>query len=99
MPRFELRLQNTYWQKGFFNVPVDFQRFVTMEDGPIDLYRGDSAEPVTGRVSRSSNWNATPRIFGKKALREFFATHCKLRGSIDVELVSPTAIRLGGSLR
>lgn len=97
MARFRLRLENTYWSKGFFNVGVDFQRFVTMTEGPLDLYLGNAAQPVIGRVSRSANRNATPRIYGNKALIEFFLAHHKPGALVQVEILSPTAIRVGGT--
>lgn len=96
MASFRLRLENTYWLNGFFNINVDFQRFVTMTDGPIDIYIGDSSQAVVGRVSRTANQNATPRIYGKKALAEFFQSTFKPGALVQVEIVSPTAIRVGG---
>ncbi len=44
MPGFRLRLENSYWSKGFFNVGVDFQRFVTMTAGPFDVYLEDAGK-------------------------------------------------------
>jgi len=93
MPTFPLRLEKTYWLRGFFNVGVDFQRFVTATDGPFDLYLGDAVMPTSGRVSRRDNTNATPRIFGRKALAEFFQRH-KQGDVVQVEIISPTAMRL-----
>lgn len=98
MACFNLRLEDTYWSKGFFNVSVDFQRFLTSADGPLDIFLGDAAQPVRGRVSRSANRNATPRVYGNKALIEFFQAHCRRGGLVRVEIISPTAIRVGGTV-
>jgi hypothetical protein len=70
MPSFRLKLANTYWKKGFFN--------------------------VVGRVTRSANQNATPRIAGNKAMAEFFQAQFKPGDSVQIEFLSPTAIRVGG---
>jgi hypothetical protein len=96
MPLFQLRLQDTYWSQGFFNVTVDYQAFVTMDEGPFDLYLGDAAEPTIGRVSRSANQNATPRIYGNKPLATFFQTKYEPGDMVSVEIISPTSVRVGG---
>jgi hypothetical protein len=95
MVGFNLRLEATYWLKGFFNVPVDFERFVTRDDGPIDIYLGAADTLTTGRVSRSANRNATPRVFSNKPLQEFFHAGYKRGDFVFVEVVSPTSIRIG----
>lgn len=71
MPTLAITLEDTYWSKGFFNISRDFEPFITFEEGAIDIYLGDSLEPIRGRVSRSANSNATPRVYGHKALAEF----------------------------
>lgn len=95
MVGFKLTLGQEYWSKGFFNVPVDFERFLSHEDGPIDLYLGTATEPTPGRMSRSANRNATPRVFGSRPLREFFQTRFKRGDVVLIELVSPHSIRIG----
>lgn len=96
MPSFRLTLANTYWTKGFFNVGVESERYVTQTEGPFEIYLGDAATPIVGRVTRSANQNATPRIAGNKALAVFFQTQFKPGDSVRIEFISPTAIRVGG---
>ena len=93
MVSFNLRLEDTYWSKGFFNVPVDFERFLTTRDGMIDILVGDAAKPLAGRIDRTANRNATPRVFGNKALAEFFQ-QLRRGALVSVEIVSPTAVRI-----
>jgi hypothetical protein len=96
MASFQLRLEKTYWSKGFFNVGVDHQRFVTMREGPLDIFLGDSPQPIVGgRVSRSANRNGTPRIYGNKALQVFFQQHWRIADTVEVEFLSSTAVRVG----
>ena len=97
MASFNLRLEDTYWSKGFFNVSVDFQRFLTSTDGPLDLFLGNATQPVRGRISRSANRNATPRVYGNKDLIGFLHANCTRGGLVRVEIVSPTTIRVGGA--
>lgn len=96
MTNFKLHLGDTYWSKGFFNVSVDFERFLTLADGPIDIFLGNDARPLVGRITRSANRNATPRIFGNKPLADFFQKNFKKGGFVSVEIVSPEAVRIGG---
>lgn len=96
MASFELRLEKTYWSKGSFNVGVDHQRFVTMQEGPVDIFLGDSPQPIVGgRVSRSANRNGTPRIYGNKAMQVFFQRHWRIGDTVEVEFISPTAVGVG----
>jgi len=99
MPSFRLRLEDTYWSRGFFNVGVESERYVTMTEGPFDVYLEDAAVPIAGRVSRSANRNATPRIYGNKPLADFFQTKYKPGDSVQIDFISPTAIRVGGRPR
>ena len=45
---FKLRLEQTYWLKGFFNVPVDYERFLSDDDGPVDIFLGTRAMSWAG---------------------------------------------------
>lgn len=94
MVGFELRLEDTYWSKGFFNVPVDFQHFLSAKDGPVDIYLGAAARPISGRLTRKANRNGTPRVFGNKPLRDYFQSSFKRGGLALIEIVSETAIRI-----
>jgi hypothetical protein len=98
MVGFRLRLEDTYWSKGFFNVPVDFQRFLSQQDGPLDIYLAAETQPIGGRITRKANSNATPRIFGNKPLRVFFHASFSRGGFARVEIVSETAIRIGAEI-
>ncbi len=94
MHSFRLRLEETYWNKGFFNVPVDHERFLTSVEGALEIRLGDGSESISGRISRTANSNATPRIYGKKALIEFFHANFKQGGFVDVEIVADNVIRI-----
>lgn len=94
MPTLTITLEETYWNKGFFNIPRDFERFITTEDGSIDIYLGDAPNSISGRVRRAANRNATPRIYGNKPLVEYFRSSCRRGGGLQVHIVSPKVLRL-----
>ena len=91
---FNIQLGRTYWTKGFFNVPVDFERFFVGADGRFDIYLGNSTEPLVGRSSRSANGNATPRIYGNRALAEFFQEWYRVGDTVRVEVISESSVRI-----
>ena len=62
MPVFRLKLQQTYFKSGFFNVVVDYDRYVRKTDGPIRLRLGRNGVEIEGRVDRTVNRNGTARI-------------------------------------
>ena len=95
MVAFKLRLGEAYWSQGFFNVPVDFQRFLSGKAGPVDIYLGTAAQPIAGRMSRDANRNGTPRVFGNKPLRDFFQSSFRRDAFVVVEIISETVIRIG----
>jgi hypothetical protein len=95
---FKLRLEQTYWSKGFFNIPVDFERFLSHDDGPVDIFLGSGSVAALGRMTRSANRNATPRVFGNKPLQEFFQSHFNVGDCVYVELLSPHSVRIGGQV-
>lgn len=95
---FKLRLEQTYWSKGFFNVPVDFERFLSLDDGAIEIFLGSASMATTGRMSRSANRNATPRVFGNKPLQVFFQSLFKVGDYVSVEFLSPKSVRIGGQV-
>lgn len=95
MPVFEFILQPTYYEKGFFNVPRNFNRYVRSDKGPISIVLGDGEQVLAGHVNRSSNRNGTPRIFGGAKLRNWFHANFRVGDIVEVDLSRLEAIQLG----
>ncbi len=91
--RFEFTLQPTYYDRGFFNVPVAASALLGDDGQTIDVFCGDSDVPIKALINRRLNGNNTPRILGGVELRNWFQTHAKLT-AISVNVHSPLAIRL-----
>ena len=85
-------LHKTYYNRGFFNVGVAFQKHITDKDGPMNLYLGEKQEFVQGRVSRSANPNRTPRIYGGHKLRKWFQENYQVMDRLTVRIESPFTI-------
>jgi hypothetical protein len=91
---FQFILQSTYFRTGFFNVSVSSQQYIGSDGETIELFLGNALKPVLGTINRTANQNGTPRIMGGTAVREWFQRHSKAMDLIDVQVLSPTSIRL-----
>jgi len=91
-PTYKLRLGNTYYTKGFFNMGVDVERFLTYDEGPINILVGEEKRKIIGRVTRKANQNDTPRIFGGAELKEWFQSKYRKGQQIDVVVLAPDEI-------
>ena len=93
MDSFELTLHRTYYEKGFFNVPVACDGRVRSSEGEVELVLGASGK-ITGKVYRTANTNGTARIWGGVSLRDWFQRHFAQGAIVHVEFTSLSSIRL-----
>ena len=94
-PVFPLKLEQSYYEKGFFNVPVHYDDFVRKDDGPVLLLLRDGRQ-IEGYVNRSSaNNNRTTRVMGRFALRDWFKENYSQGDTIPITFESPQRLRLG----
>lgn len=98
-PQFVLTLQKTYYEQGFFNVPVEIDERVRQTEGPIELLPDDTDRPIVGRLDRKTNPNGTARIFGGTKLRNWFRTNFQVMDPVEVDLGTPGLIRLRKPMR
>jgi hypothetical protein len=91
---FSFVLQPTYNRLGFFNVSVSSQKFLGADGETIELFLGNSTQPILGTINRRANTNRTPRIMGGTGLRDWFISNASVSSSISVDVLSPTAVRL-----
>lgn len=92
--RFWVTLHATYWDKGFFNVPVEYSEEFGADGETIEIETFNNGTPILGTINRYSNNNATPRIMGGAALRDWFQQNCQVQEKIAVQVASPYAIRI-----
>ncbi|HZP92020.1 MAG TPA: hypothetical protein VFB20_03940 [Burkholderiales bacterium] len=94
MPIFNLKLQQTYFKQGFFNVVVDYDRYVRKTDGPVRLRLGKQGTEIEATVNRKVNNNGTARILGGAPLREWFQRNFEPMDIVAVDLTSQEVIVL-----
>lgn len=92
-----VKLGATYWDKGFFNIGVDGTDVLGADGQTVELYCGDTAEPILGTINRRANLNGSPRIFGGKALRDWIQANLERDALMQVDVLTPTAIRLSAA--
>ena len=93
-PTYELTLHKTYYDKGFFNLGVDVDRYIRPDSGPIKITLGEAKRTIEGQVDRNANMNGTPRVHGRNALRDWFYKNYSLKDAVTVEIISPTHIHI-----
>lgn len=96
LPVYKLTLHKTYYEKGFFNLGVEIERFVRSSSGPIKILLGNSKRQINGRIDREANQNGTPRVFGGAELRHWLQRNFQLKDVVDVHIVSPDEIWISG---
>jgi len=95
MVLFTLTLEPTYYDRGFFNVTVDYDPYVRQQEGPVHLIVGEDGEQtIEGHIDRRSNQNGTARIHGGNRLRDWFHAHFQPMDAVAVDLSSPGLIQL-----
>lgn len=91
---FTLTIGHAYFTRGFFNVPVAHQGYIGDDRQKIELFVGDISQPITGTIDRKANSNGSPRIIGGVALRDLIQSKWNLFTEIQVDVLSPTSLRL-----
>ena len=94
---FLIVLQKTYFNSGFFNVPVAHAASLGADGEQIDIFCGTIAEPITGVINRRCNASNAPRVMGGTGLRDWLQSHANMMEEIVVHVTSPNEIRINTS--
>jgi hypothetical protein len=91
---FTLVVQKTYYDQGFFNVSVNNADLFGSDGEDIEILCGDAEQPIIGLINRTANSNETPRIMGRRELRDWFQQNMQEMQEAKITVLSPTAIRI-----
>ena len=91
---FQFQLYKTYYNQGFFNVPIVYTNLFGRHQDRIKIYCGKNQDLIQGTINRSANQNGTPRIMGGMQLCRWFRENFKSNDTVNVEVLSPTSILL-----
>ena len=91
-PTYRLTLHKSYYNKGFFNIPVAFDGYIRDSDGPVTLVLGE--QELETQVTRRANMNGTARLKARARLRDWFQQNFSLGDTVLVTFVSPCQLLL-----
>jgi len=91
-PKYRLKLGNTYFDKGFFNLGISVEKYLTYDEGPIKIFVGEQKIEIDGRITRNANSNGSPRIYGGAELRDWFQENKRRGHFVQVIIVGPKEV-------
>lgn len=92
--KFQFQLHKTYYNQGFFNVPVAFMDAFGNDHERIEISCGKHATLIDGHINRSVNKTNSPRIMGGSQLAHWFKNSKNLDDQIEVTVITPNSINL-----
>jgi len=92
VPVMPLVIDKNYWDRGFFNITIDFDQPGLINSGEVTLILGDGRNEGSGRAERNSNRNGTPRVFGRTRPRDWFQGNYRVGDTVLVELLGSNRI-------
>jgi len=92
MPGFWLTLRKAYYDKGFFNVPVDMGPHLGHHGELVTLVLGASSETVETHLNCTANSTHAPRVMPKAKLRDWFQSNYDLKDLVYVDVSTPGTI-------
>jgi hypothetical protein len=90
----EIKLGQTYYRQGFFNIPVSHSMKFAEDNAVIEMILEPNAEQIYGYINRRANLNGTPRIMGGVSLKEWIQKSFNQEEIMIVEILSPISIRI-----
>ena len=96
-PIYKLTLYETYYNHGFFNVTVDFDRYFGNDREEIVMHLGDTENIISGTINRTANTNGTARIMGRNNLTEWFQSNFNVYDTVSIEILSQNSVKMGKS--
>jgi hypothetical protein len=95
LPSFQVKLGKTYFNRGFFNVPVKYAGLFPGHGTELIIYCGSTRTLVRAIVDRNANQGSgTPRIYGKNPLAAWFSRNCNLDDEVTIRVISFNEIEL-----
>lgn len=91
---FFLKLQKTYYDSGFINIPKDYSNYFGGDGDSIEIFLDNDNYIVSGIINRTAQGNETPRIMGYKLLKCWFQANKKPMDTLIIDPLTPNAIRI-----
>ena len=91
---FIVTIGKTYLRQGFFNVPVDYERYFAGDGAIVAIYLLGVISPVHGKLNRNANANDTPRVMGGAKLRNWLQRRVRTGDQMRVVIHGPKHIKV-----
>lgn len=90
--KFTVKLGETYYERGFSNVPVAFSSAFGSHGARMDPYCGDERAHLHALLDRKANQlNQNPRIYGKAELAIWFQRRFQLDRTLQITVLEPAS--------
>jgi len=93
-PSFPVTIGKTYHRQGFFNVPVNFERYFAGDGAAISIALPGRRNPAAGKLNRSVNSTNAPRVMGGTQLRDWLQQNVRIGDQIRVVAHGPSQIEI-----
>ena len=91
---FHLRLEPSYYNRGFFNITRDFDHLVGSDEGPITLQLSGGGS-IESYVDRGAQSNGTARVRPRARLRDWFQQNYAMGDTVPVTFGAPSLLIIG----
>lgn len=92
--QFTFNMTDTYWRRGFFNVPVVSSHDFGKDGENIKILLHDGVSSMTGMINRTANQSGSPRIIGGVELRQYFQLNYTIGDVVPCELITQNMMKL-----
>lgn len=92
--QFTFNMRDTYWRRGFFNVPVASSQKFGKDGENIKIVLRDGVSYITAMINRTANKSNSPRIMGGVELRQYFQHNYIIGDVAPFELITQNIMKL-----
>lgn len=94
MKKFTFNMTDTYWRRGFFNVPVVSSQNFGKDGENIKIVLRDSMSSIAAMINRTANPSGSPRIMGGVGLRQYFQLNYSIGDIAPFEVITQNMMKL-----
>lgn len=92
--KFTFNMTDTYWHRGFFNVPVVSSQNFGKDGENITIVLSDGVSTITAMINRTANQSGSPRIMGGVELKQYFQRNYAIGDVVPFELITQNMMKL-----
>ncbi|WP_369834391.1 GIY-YIG nuclease family protein [Cronobacter dublinensis] len=92
--QFTFNMADTYWRRGFFNVPVVSTQKFGKDGENIKIVLRDGMSSITAMINRTANQSGSPRIMGGVELRQYFQLNYTTGDVVPFEVITQNLMKL-----